>query len=236
MRVRPAAERDRVVALAQHAAAAATRARPHRGVPTRLSPPRTTSAGKPFWCARSAYDRQYSSGCFDVRNGTMRSRGTSLPRLVTRCRRLSSSSAPTALSVRNTNVPCSRQPPHRVVGVDPRVHALGAASSARGGRSSAANTDGPMREPTRRSIRVPYYNPRRDLRPTCAPPCRAFPRCRSSRRRRRSNRCRACRRCSAAARGSSSSATMRFRSGSAATRCASSRFVAARAVRTAPTR
>ena len=32
-------------------------------------------------------------------------RGTSLPRLMTRCRRLSSSFDPTALSVRNTNVP-----------------------------------------------------------------------------------------------------------------------------------
>ncbi len=37
--------------------------------------------------------------------GTMRPSGTSLPMLRTRCRRLSSSCAPTALSVRQTNVP-----------------------------------------------------------------------------------------------------------------------------------
>ena len=42
---------------------------------------------------------------FAVRNGTMRSRGTSLPRLVIRWRRLSSSWEPTALSVRKTYVP-----------------------------------------------------------------------------------------------------------------------------------
>src|SRR5262249_8003987 len=29
-----------------------------RGIPTVRSPPRTTSAGNPCWCARSAYERQ----------------------------------------------------------------------------------------------------------------------------------------------------------------------------------
>ena len=104
--------------------AAARHARHDRGAPTVRSPPSTTSAGNPFCRARSAYDRQYSSECFAVRNGTMRDRGTSCPRLVTRWRRLSSSSAPTALSVRNTNVSCRGQPTDGVIGVDPRVHAL----------------------------------------------------------------------------------------------------------------
>ena len=69
------------IALPQHAAAAATRARPIAACRRCWSPPRTTSAGKPFWRARSAYDRQYSRECFAVRNGTMRERGTSLPEI-----------------------------------------------------------------------------------------------------------------------------------------------------------
>src|SRR4029077_21191580 len=114
----------------------------------------TTSALNPFWCARSAYDRQYSSGCFEVRNGTMRSRGTSCPRLSTRCRRLSSSSAPTALSVRNTYVPCLVSPRTAwYVSIQASMPSL-VASSARGGRSSAANTDVPERRAERRSIQV----------------------------------------------------------------------------------
>jgi hypothetical protein len=104
MQVGPSAEPKRVVALPSicrscHACST------DRGVPTVLSPPSTTSARNPPWRARSTYDRQYSIGCFVVRNGTIRSRGTSCPRFVTRCRRLSPSTAPTAPSVRNTNVP-----------------------------------------------------------------------------------------------------------------------------------
>jgi predicted enzyme related to lactoylglutathione lyase len=67
-------------------------------------PPRTTSASNPCCTARSAYAVQYGIGCLHVRNGTTADRGTSLPRLFTRCRRLSSSFRPTALSVRNTGV------------------------------------------------------------------------------------------------------------------------------------
>ena len=68
-------------------------------------------------------------------------RGTSVPRLMTRCRRLSSSlQADRAVGQENER-PLARQAPHPVVGIDPRVHARrGVSSSARGGRSSAAMT------------------------------------------------------------------------------------------------
>ena len=54
----------------------------------------------------------------------MRSRGTSVPRFVTRCRRLSSSAVPDGAVGQEHVRAALRQPADGVVGVDPRVHAL----------------------------------------------------------------------------------------------------------------
>ena len=114
----------------------------HRGAPTVRSPPSTTSAGNPCCHARSAYNRQYSIGCFDVRNGTTRLRGASGPRFVVRCRTLSSSGVPTALSVRKTYVPSRvRRRTAWYVSIHASMPSC-ACSSALGGRSSAAKTCG----------------------------------------------------------------------------------------------
>ena len=95
-----------------------------RGAPTVLSPPSTTSAGKPLWRARSAYDRQYSSECFAVRNGTMRARGTS-------CAEIGHQMAEVVFLLRADRAVgekhervLARQPPDGVIRVDPRVHAV----------------------------------------------------------------------------------------------------------------
>src|SRR6187402_1720063 len=107
------------------------------------SPPSTTRDENPSCHARSAYDRQYCIECLVVRNGTTRSRGTSDPRLITRCRRLFSSLAPTALSVRNTYWRARTKP---LTAWYVSIHAsipAEALSSVRGGRSSTDITEEP---------------------------------------------------------------------------------------------
>ena len=125
VRIRPAAKRERVIALAQHLPQ----------LPRVLDRARHADA---LVAAEHDERRKTRSGARVRRttgstrvdastSGTARCAraGTSLPRLMTRCRRLSSSSAPTALSVRKHERALPRQPPDGVIGVDPRIHALG---------------------------------------------------------------------------------------------------------------
>ena len=91
---------------------------------------------------------------------------------MTRWRRLSSSFDPTALSVRNTNVPAARQAADRVIRVDPRVHArrrleLGARRPQLRGDDARVRSAG---DPSRRvhgvrlTVRRPRRRPRSDSR------------------------------------------------------------------------
>jgi len=83
-------------------------------------------------CARDVLDRQNSTSA-GLRNGTMRSRGTSVPRL-------SRDGAGCLLLARQPHCPVeincrSRVSRGRRVGVEPRVHAFSGSQSARGGRT-----------------------------------------------------------------------------------------------------
>ena len=124
MRIGPAAERETGLAFANRDARRSHACSTHRGWPTDVSPPRTTSDENPCCHACSAYDRQKSSECLLVRNGVTRSCGSSRPRFAIRCRRLFSSGVPTALSVRKAGTRCLPRRTDLVVAVDPRIHAL----------------------------------------------------------------------------------------------------------------
>ena len=99
------------------------------------------------------------AGASIVRNGTIRSRGTSRPRLVTRCRRLSSSSRADGAVGEEDERALPREPPDGVVGVDPRVHALARRRARRAAAAARrAKTEPPERRAVRRSGRKDIGN------------------------------------------------------------------------------
>ena len=129
-----------------------------------------------------------------------------------------------------------------VIGVDPGVHPVARRSSARGGRSSAATTSWSERRVSRRRLTRETFRSEYTIPASATPrqpprwrPCARCPRSPSRPIPRRSRRRRGCARRSAAARGCSSSGTMRSRSGSGATRSASSRWSRRARRPTAPT-
>ena len=122
VRIGPAAEREPRHALADLLAQLPGVLDAPRA-PTLLSPPSTTSASNPCACARSAYARQYSSGCLHVRNGTTPERGHIGAEIDDEVAEVVFLLDPTALSVRNTKRALPGEAVHGVIGVDPRVHA-----------------------------------------------------------------------------------------------------------------
>ena len=124
MRIRPAPQRQARLTCSRIALRSCHACSTHRGGPTVPVAAKHHQRRNRCCQARSAYDRQNSIECFDVRNGTTWSRGASGPRLMTRWRGccLPRACRPRCRSGTRTSHRASGAA-DGVVGVDPRVHA-----------------------------------------------------------------------------------------------------------------